>query len=82
MENEKKYWLDDSRNVDKVFWALCILCALLALLDFFYHRHVEFSWEAWAGFYGFYGFVACVGLVLTAKQIRKIVKREDSYYDH
>ena len=33
------------------------------------------------GFYGFYGFVSCVGLVLLAKQIRKILGRKENYYD-
>ena len=81
MKNEKKYWLDESRNVDKVFWGLCLLCLLLVFPDFFYHRHVEFSWEGWTGFYGLYGFVSCFGLVLLAKQLRKIVKRPEDYYD-
>ncbi len=81
MKSEKKYWLDDSRNVDKIFWGLCLVCVLLVLADLFYHRHVDFSWEGWIGFYGLYGFIACFGLVLLAKQLRKIVKRKEDYYD-
>lgn len=82
MKNEKRYWLDDSRNVDKIFWGLFWLCMALILPDFFYHRHVSFSWEVWLGFYGFYGFLACFGLVLVAKQVRKILKRREDYYDN
>lgn len=81
MKGEKKYWLDDRRNVDKVFWGLCWACALLMLPDFFIHKHANFSWEAWLGFYGIYGFLSCFGLVLVAKQIRKILKRREKYYD-
>ncbi len=81
MKGERKYWLDNNRNIDKIFWGLCLLCLFLALMDLFYHRHAEFSWEAWMGFYGFYGFVSCVGLVLLAKQIRKILGRKENYYD-
>jgi len=81
MRSEKKYWLDDSRNVDKIFWGLCWVCLLLVLPDLFYHRHVYFSWEGWTGFYSLYGFIACFGLVLLAKQLRKIVKRKEDYYD-
>ena len=30
---------------------------------------------------GIFGFVVCVGLVLGAKQLRKILKRDENYYD-
>lgn len=82
MLDEKKYWLDDRLNVDKIFWGLCAICGGLALLDLFYHKHVDFSWENWFGFFGFYGFVSCVGLVVLAKQLRKVLKRGEDYYDH
>ncbi len=81
MKNEKKYWLDGSRSVDKIYWGLYLLCILIILPDFFYHRHVYFSWEGWTGFYGLYSFLSCFGLVILAKQIRKIVKRKEDYYD-
>lgn len=81
MNKEKKYWLDDPRNVDKIFWGLVGVCALLTVPDFFYHKHTHFGWENWIGFYGLYGFVSCVGLVLLAKQMRKLLKRSEDYYD-
>ena len=78
---EKRYWLDDRRNVDKVFWGLVAVCAALFCADFFYHKHIHFGFESWFGFFGWYGFICCVGLVLAAKQMRKIVKRDEHYYD-
>jgi hypothetical protein len=78
MKNEKKYWLDEPRNVDKVFWSLAGVCALLTIVDFFYHKHGHFFWEEWINFYGF---ISCVGLVLLAKQMRKILMRKEDYYD-
>ena len=62
----------------KVFLALCVV---LLLLDFVIHRHVAHPWEHLFGFYAFYGFVACVLLVLTATQLRKVVMRNEDYYD-
>lgn len=79
--DEKRYWLDDRRNVDKVFWGLVAICAGLFVADAFYHKHVELSAEGIFGFYGIFGFIACVGLVLAAKEMRKIVKRDEDYYD-
>ena len=79
--SERRRWLDEPRNVDKVYYSLCVLCALSVLADFFYVKHGEFRWEDWIGFHAGYGFVACVVLVLAAKQLRKVLKRPEDYYD-
>lgn len=79
--DERKYWLDDPLNVDKVYWAIVGVCALLFLADAFYVKHPEFDVEKVFGFYGLYGFVACVGLVLAAKELRRLLKRKEDYYD-
>ena len=78
---EKRYWLDDPKNVDKVYWSVIVVCALLFLLDAFYEKHPVFSMEKYFGFYGIFGFVACVGLVLAAKELRKLLMRREDYYD-
>jgi hypothetical protein len=79
--NAKKYWLDDRRNVDRIVWALYAVCAFLLLIDWFVHKHGPFAVEHWFGFYGIYGFVACVGLVIAAKEMRRILMRPEDYYD-
>ena len=81
MKEEKKYWLDDPHNVDKIFWGLCGICAVTVVLGFMDYRNFHHPWEAWAAFFGVYGFVSCFGLVLLAKQLRKLVKRDEDYYD-
>ena len=75
---EKKYWLDDRRNVDRVHWVLVGICVLTVVADFFYEKHVHYSFEQ---FYWAIGFVSYVGLILVAKQLRKILKRDESFYD-
>ncbi len=79
--DDKRYWLDDRRNVDKIIWALCAICLLLFAADAFYDKKSHFAFEGWFGFFGLYGFIACVGLVLAAKELRKILKRDEDYYD-
>ncbi len=78
--SERKYWLDDPRNVSKIFYGLALICAGLFLADFFYHKHTYFAFEGWFGFFAWYGFICCVALVLLAKQMRKWVKRDEGYY--
>ena len=77
----KRYWLDDKRNVQKVFWALIAVCALLFLSDFFYHKHVIYAFEDWYGFFGLFGFIGSFLLVLAARELRKILMRDEDYYD-
>ena len=79
--DEKAYWLDNPKNVAKVFWSVVGTCVILFVADAFYHKHVELEAESWFGFYGIYGFVACVALVLAAKELRKILMRGEDYYD-
>lgn len=81
MKQDKRYWLDSPANVTLIFRALCLVCALLFLGDLAYHKHAHFTWESWFGFHGLYGFFGSVGLVLTAKALRKILMRKDDYYD-
>jgi hypothetical protein len=33
MSGEKKYWLDQRRNIDRLFWGLVIVCVILGLAD-------------------------------------------------
>ena len=80
-EGEKRYWLDNLRNVDKIVYALYAICGVLLVIDPFIHKHGPFAIEHWLGFYGIFGFVACVALVLAAKQLRRILMRPEDYYD-
>lgn len=77
----RRYWLDDPRNVRTIYLGLWVVCGLLLFADAFYDKKVELVAESWFGFYGIFGFVACVGLVLAAKELRKLLKREETYYD-
>ena len=80
---DKRYWLDRPGNINRLVYGLYALCAVLVLLDLLYHKHTYFSFEGWFGFFGWFGFIACVALVLLAKQMRKLVKRDEEYYgDH
>jgi len=81
MPPERRYWLDEPRNVDKVFYTLCAVCALLTLPDLVLDTHGHFAVESWFGFFGAYGFVGCVFLVLAAKRLRRWLMRDEDYYD-
>jgi len=72
------------KNVDLIVRGVVGVCALLLVGDvvfhFVGHKHTHFDVEGWIGFYAVVGFVSYVGLVLTAKQLRKLVMRGLDYY--
>ncbi|HEX5091103.1 MAG TPA: hypothetical protein VFV84_00280 [Burkholderiales bacterium] len=77
----RKYWLDDPRNVTKIYRGLWAIGLGLVLLDVIVHRHAEAGFDGLFGFYGLYGFVGIVVLVLGAKLLRRAVMRPEDYYD-
>ena len=60
---EKQYWLDNSRNVDRLIHVFYVACAAVLAIDVFFPKHGPFPVEHLFGFYGFYGFIACAILV-------------------
>jgi hypothetical protein len=78
---ERRYWLDDPRNVDRIVYALYAICAALLAIDIFVHKHGPFAIEHLFGFYGIFGFVACVALVLAARALRVVLMRPEDYYE-
>jgi hypothetical protein len=78
-------WLDSASNVDRLCYAVYGVCALLLVADPFYERHPHFGFETWLGdwisFSGLYGLGSCVGLVLAAKVVRLLLRRDEDYYD-
>ncbi len=81
MDKEKQHFFDNPENLRNVLHLFYMICLGLLFIDFFYHRHVIHKWEEYWGFYGLFGFAACVALVLVAKELRKVLKRGEDYYD-
>ena len=81
MSQERQHLFDKPENVRRLFRVLYLACALVLAADLFVHRHVEHDWESLWGFYAGFGFAACVSLVLIARQLRKLLKRPEDYYE-
>lgn len=78
---EARSWIDDRKNVDRIVYALFAVCAALILVDPLIHKHGPFAIEHLWGFYAICGFVGCVVLVLAAKLMRVLLKRDEDFYD-
>jgi hypothetical protein len=78
---KQKHLFDNPGNVSLLIRSLYIVCILLFLLDFILHRHATNEWDGLNGFYVMYGFIAYTTIVLGAFLWRKLVKRNEDYYD-
>lgn len=78
--DKEKGWLERPRTVNGIVYTLYAVCALSVLLEFVIHRHEKLGFAESFSFYAWFGFVACVGLVLAAKLLRKLLMRPEDYY--
>lgn len=80
-EGESLRWLDKPANVNKLCIALYVLCGITIIAEFFIHKHGHFRFEDWFAFHAWFGFGSYCFLIFTAKGIRKLIKRDEDYYD-
>lgn len=81
MDTELEGWADKPANRTLVRRVLYVACAVLVVADFVVHRHISTPAERIPAFYVLYGFVALVGVVMAAKGLRMLVKRDEDYYE-
>lgn len=79
--DEREYWLDKPTSIALIIKVLVAACVIVVLADFGYHKHGEFRFREWFAFDAVFGFSAYVFLVTCAKGLRKLVMRNEDYYD-
>lgn len=82
-ENDGRWgrWIFHRRTIDGVFWGLCLLVAGLGLADVVLQWRKIIAFEAFPIAYGLYGFASFVGIVFAGKALRKVIMRDEDYYD-
>ena len=80
-ETSDDRWLDRPGSVGLIIKLLIAACVLSVVADFFYHKHGDYSFQEWFAFDAVFGFLAYVGLVTTAKGVRRLLMRDEDYYD-
>ena len=81
MSSDNPGWADRPETRRLIRRVLYVVCVVLVIADFFAHRHISTGIERVPAFYALYGFVALVGVVLAAKGLRLLVRRDEEYYD-
>ncbi len=80
MNQQQDHWLvrpDSIRLLWRIFWAVL---ALTVALQIFIKVKGYFGVDGWIGFGAAFGFLSCVAMVVFAKGLGFILKRDDNYY--
>lgn len=80
LHGKAAHWFDYRRNVDKVYWSIVGMCAVLMVVEPFYHKHPYLGFDGNFGFYGWYGFLAGILLALVGRQMGSVLARSDDFY--
>lgn len=62
----------------KLLWVVCLV---VGVTDFFYHKHITYQIEEFPAFYGLLAFLGAVALMFVARGVREVVRRREDYYD-
>lgn len=73
-------WVDSASGVDRFIKYLVWLGIFLFLMDFVWHRHVKVPGEGFYGFHAIAGFVSFTAIVIGARALRLIIRRDENYY--
>ncbi|MGB5247612.1 MAG: hypothetical protein WBN34_13760 [Woeseia sp.] len=80
MNNDKPHWLVRPATIRKLWWAFSIVLALTVAAQFFVYVKGYFGVDGWFGFGAAFGFVSCLAMVLVAKALGFVLKRDEDYY--
>ncbi|MDP1900381.1 MAG: hypothetical protein Q8K96_07995 [Rubrivivax sp.] len=78
--DDKPHWLDEPRNVKRLWRGFLVVLALTVLAEFVVHLHPYFEIESVFGFSAWFGFMACAAMIGVAKALALVLKRPDTYY--
>lgn len=74
-------WLTRPKTIRGLWWGGGILLAIVTLADLVVHGHTYFAVDGTFGFYSWYGLATCALMVVVAKALGVLLKREDTYYE-
>lgn len=74
------HWLEDPRNVKRLWRGFLVVLALTVLAELVVPLHPHFEIESVFGFSAWFGFMACAAMIVVAKALALVLKRRDTYY--
>jgi len=77
----KQHWLVRPGTIRLLWIIFLFVLALTVLASLFTEVHAWFRIDGSFAFNAWYGFLSCIGMVLVAKALGRLLRRNDSYYD-
>ena len=78
---QEDHWLVRPATIRKLWIVFSIILALTVVGQFFIKIKGYFGIDGWFGFGAVYGLLACVLMVVVAKILGVVLKRQEDYYD-
>lgn len=80
-QSREDHWLARPENVRLLWRGFWIVLALTVAAQFAIPVKGHFGVDGWFAFGAVYGFLACLAMVLVAKGLGFLLKRDEDYYD-
>ncbi|MFT6285808.1 MAG: hypothetical protein ACJA09_000543 [Alcanivorax sp.] len=77
---DSDHWLVKPATIRRLWWTFSVILALTVIAQFKWGAKGYFGIDGWPGFAALYGFLACLIMVLVAKLLGKVLKRDQRYY--
>ena len=76
-----QHWLVRDKTI-RLLWVLfVIILALVVVAGLFIGDHAFFGIDGSFAFNAWYGIASCVGMIVIAKLLGRLLHRKDGYYD-
>ncbi|MEJ2258105.1 MAG: hypothetical protein P8X98_14135 [Woeseiaceae bacterium] len=77
---QRDHWLARPENVKRLWRGFWVVLALTVVAQFVIPIKGHFGIDGWFGFGAVYGFLSCLAMVLVAKVLGFLLKRDEDYY--
>jgi hypothetical protein len=79
-DTQHDHWLTRPATIRKLWWGFSIVLALTVVAQLFIYVKGYFGVDGWFGFGAVFGFLSCLAMVLVAKVLGFLLKRDENYY--
>ena len=79
-EREPDHWLARPETIRRIWRVSIAVLVITVLLEFVIKIKGYFGVDDWLGFGAAFGFLSCLAMVLVAKGLGSVLKRDEGYY--
>ena len=81
VQPESEHWLLRPQTIRWLWITFVVILALTVALQFVIKVKGYFGVDGWFGFGAAFGFLSCIAMVLIAKGLGRLLKRDEDFYD-